>query len=54
MPTITLTGDCTHEELEQIIYQMIGKYGQELNLRISPNLRLEEQNKEIKALKRKR
>lgn len=50
MPTITITGDTTQEALEQVLYQAIGKYGKELNLHISKNLRFVNQNKEIKEL----
>ncbi len=53
MPTITITGDTTQEALEQVLYQSIGKYGKDLNLHISENLRFENQNKEIKELKAK-
>lgn len=53
MPTITITGDTTQEALEQILYKQIGKYGKDLNLHISENLRFENQNKEIKELKKK-
>ncbi len=51
MPTITITGDTTQEALEQVLYQGVGKYGKEFNIRISENLRFENQNKEIKELK---
>lgn len=50
MPTITITGDTTQEALEEVIYRAIGKYGKNLNLQISKNLRFENQNKEIKDL----
>jgi len=54
MPTITITGDTTQEALEATLYRFIGRYGRDLNLIISPNLRFENQNKEIKALKEAR
>ena len=50
MPTITITGDTTQEALEQVLYQGIAKYGKDFNVQISPNLRFENQNKEIKDL----
>ncbi len=52
MPTITITGDTTQEALEEIIYKGIGKYGKEFNVKISKNLRFENQNKQIKKLKK--
>jgi len=54
MPTITITGYTTQEILEATLYRLIGRYGRDLNLLISPNLRFENQNKEIKALKETR
>lgn len=53
MPTITITGDTTQDGLEQVLCNGIGKYGEEFNVRISNNLRFENQNKEIKELKAK-
>ena len=51
MPTITITGDTTQEALEEVLYQGIGKYGKDFNIKISKNLRFENQNKEIKELR---
>ena len=47
MPTITITGDTTQEALEDVLYQGIAKYGKDFNVKISPNLRFENQNREI-------
>ena len=54
MPTITITGDTTQEALEEVLRQGIGKYGNEFNVQISPNLRFENQNDEIKKLRKQR
>ena len=54
MPTITITGDTTQEALEEVLRQGIGKYGDEFNVQISPNLRFENQNDEIKKLRKQR
>lgn len=54
MPTITITGDTTQEALEEILIQGISKYGKEFNVQISKNLRFENQNEEIKKLRKQR
>ena len=53
MPTITITGDATQEALEQVLYRGIGKYGKDFNVKISKNLRFENQNTELKELRAK-
>ena len=53
MPTITITGDTTQKDLEQVLYRGIGKYGKDFNVVISENLRFENQNEEIKKCKQK-
>ena len=52
VPTITIIGDTTQEALEEVLRQGIGKYGDEFNVQISPNLRFENQNDEIKKLQK--
>lgn len=54
MPTITITGDTTQEALEEVLYQGIAKYGKEFNVKISENLRFENQNEEIRVLRETR
>ena len=54
MPTITITGDTTQEALERLLIQGIGKYGKEFNVQISENLRFENQNEEVRKLKKQR
>jgi len=39
MPTITITGDTTHEALEELINQGIARYGYEFKVLLSPNLK---------------
>lgn len=54
MPTIIITGDTTQEALERLLIQGIGKYGKEFNVQISENLRFENQNEEVRKLKKQR
>lgn len=53
MPTVVITGDTTQKALEEVLFQGIGKYGREFNVIISPNLRFENQNEEVKECKKK-
>lgn len=51
-PTITITGDTTHEALQTLINQGIDKYGSAFTILLSVNLRFENQNREIKEWKK--
>ena len=51
MSRITITGDTTQEALQSLINEGINRYGRDFQVLISPNLRFENQNKEIKKLK---